>query len=177
MYPNPIYPRFSKMLSLRIPMNYVAMSKSRSCSPPEARNATWKVPAITKREKLFRLKALEEGPLPRNRLINVDELLIDLQNELYLYADMLCSRRSIEMTIGALCIVSDNLVKDFPKNNHADGIKKMAIELYKAISTCMFNPVTSRFESADTCYAYVEDMTDYIQSIIKWHSIEESESM
>ena len=163
----------SKMLSLSLPMNYVVMPRGRSRSPPEQRIVRWSAPAITKREKLLRLKAEEEAALPRFRLMLLQEFINDLSTDIYQYADGCCSRRSVEMTIGAMRIVADNLQKDFPKNKHAGLIVKMFHRLYDIVCTRLFDPLACRFYAAQDISEYIEEAYQLMGSILQWHSVEE----
>lgn len=131
------------------------------------------VAAITKREKLLRLKAVEEAPLPRMRIMMLQDFVDDLRNDIYQYADRVCTRRSIEMTIGAMRIVAQNLVKDYPKNKHAGLILKKLTGLYEIVCIRLFDPLGSRFDAVDYIVEYVDEATQLLLSILQWHSIED----
>jgi hypothetical protein len=137
------------------------------------RAVRWSAPTITKREKLIRLKAEEEAALPRFRLMLLQEFINDLHTDIYQYADMCCSRRSIEMTIGAMRIVANNLVKDFPKNKHAGLLCKMFHRLYDIVCIRLFDPLASRFDSVQYINDYVDEAYELMRSILQWHSVED----
>ena len=171
----------SKMLSLSLPMNYVVMPRAhgRSRSPPEERIVRWSagVAAITKREKLLKLKAIEEAALPRMRVMMLQDFVDDLRNDIYHYAERICTRRSVEMTIGAMRIVAQNLVKDYPKNKHAALVLKKLTGLYEMVCIRLFDPLACRFNSADYIIEYVDEAAQLLLSILQWHSVEEAPEM
>ena len=158
-------------------MNYVVMPRAhgRSRSPPENRIVRWSagVAAITKREKLLRLKAVEEAPLPRMRVMMLQDFVNDLRNDIYLYAEGECSRRSVEMTIGAMRIVAQNLVKDYPKNKHAALMLKKLTGLYEMVWHRLFDRLGSRFEAVDYIVEYIDEALDLMSSIRQWHVVED----
>lgn len=153
-------------------MNYVVMPRGRSRSPPEQRIVRWSAPTITKREKLLQLKAEEEAALPRFRLMLLQEFINDLSTDIYQYADGCCSRRSVEMTIGAMRIVADNLLKDFPKNKHAGLIAKMFHRLYDIVCIRLFDPLTCRFDAAQNINEYIDEAHELMAAILQWHSVD-----
>ena len=131
------------------------------------------VAAVTKREKLLRLKAVEEAPLPRMRVMMLQDFVDDLRNDIYHYAERICTRRSVEMTIGAMRIVAQNLVKDYPKNKHAGLMLKKLTGLYEMVCIRLFDPLACRFNSADYIIEYIDEATELITSILQWHSVED----
>lgn len=158
-------------------MNYIAAPRvaMRSRSPPEQQLVRWPgPPAITKREKLLRIKAVEEAALPRLRVMMLQDFVEDLRNDIYQYAEGECSRRSIEMTISAMRIVAGNLVKDYPKNKHAGLVFKRLNALYDLVCTRLFNPLCSRFDSVNYILEYIDEAHAIMMSILQWHSIEDS---
>ena len=168
----------SKMLSLSLPINYVVMPRAhgRSRTPPEERIVRWSagVAAITKREKLMKLKAIEEAALPRMRVMMLQDFVDDLRNDIYNYAERICTRRSVEMTIGAMRIVAQNLVKDYPKNKHAGFVLKKLTGLYEMVCIRLFDPLACRFDAADHIVEYIDEANELITSILQWHSVQDS---
>jgi hypothetical protein len=162
-------------------MNYVFAQPAhgRSRSPPEHQIVRWSVGVtpITKREKLLRLKAVEEAPLPRMRVIMLQDFIEDLRNDMYLYAEGECSRRSVEMTIGAMRIVVQNLIKDYPKNKHAGLVFKKLSVVYEMVCTRLFNPLGSRFEAADCIIEYIDEAAELMVSILQWHSVQDMDEL
>lgn len=170
------------MLSLSLPMNYVAGPRGgmRSRSPPEERIVRWNggrgsggMGAITKREKLLRRAAVEEAPLPRMRVLMLQDFVDDLRNDIYQYAERTCTRRSVEMTIGAMRIVAQNLVKDYPKNKHAGLILKKLTGLYEMVCIRLFDSHACRFYHIDPIVEYIDEASELIRSILQWHSVED----
>lgn len=171
------------MLSLSLPINYVSGPRGgmRSRSPPERLIKRWNIGAgqhaITKREKLLRLKAVEEAPLPRMRVMMLQDFVDDLRNDIYQYADRVCTRRSVEMTIGAMRIVAQNLVNEYPKNRHAGLVLKKITGLYDIVCTRLFNPFVCRFNSADYIAEYIDEASELMSSILQWHTIEDKDDL
>lgn len=164
------------MLSLSLPMNYVdTRLRLRLHTPRAMRTATaaavrWTSPAVTKREKLLRQKAIEEGALPKMRVMILQDFVERLRNDIYLYTEGQRSQRSIEITVNAMRIVVENLVKDYPKNKHAGLIRKKLHVLYELICMRLFNPLCSRFDAADYILTYVDEASQLMTSVLQWHS-------
>jgi len=160
------------MLSLSLPMNYVRSQTLRAVRTVRTVRAAvrWTSPAVTKREKLLRQKAIEEAALPKMRIMILQDFVEELRNDIYLYAEGQQSQRGMEMTMNAMRIVAENLVKDYPKNKHAGLMMKKLRALYELICTRLFTSPCSRFDSADYVLIYIDEVSQLIMSVIQWHS-------